>query len=62
MTRAEAVSRGLVEVPLRISRTEAVARGLVERRRETIDDYCTCGRSHLWDDRCPVCGKRPYTD
>lgn len=27
-----------------------------------LDAYCFCGHSNLWDERCPVCGKRPYTD
>ena len=56
----------------RMSIEEAVRRGFANpedlyrkrpaRKQDSLDGYCRCGHSNLWDERCPVCGKRPYTD
>lgn len=53
---------------VRLTPHQAYQKGLITRQQYTdatnqsLAGYCFCGKSNLWDERCPSCGKRPYTD
>lgn len=32
------------------------------RQRPITERYCFCPGTPLWANRCPTCGKAPYTD
>lgn len=36
--------------------------GRYNPKRSFAHVYCACADSHLWDSRCPSCGKMVYTD